>query len=295
MLPKLGKKVTHHFAHRTIVDCNGETYLHRLGKALFARSFLDCLAQGTSFTLSIQQQTRCTRLKDLAGLTCAFATPEYDLTKYYNLIEEEKSIEGFRADLLLSSTSSPNRSPLLIEIAVSHKCENSKTSSGLKILEVCVNNEEDLEPLKEGRLEETDGRIRLHGPWRREHYGDLCEGECPDPGYTRLFWTQRTGEASVGLIPRREIERFVSNEDVTYTRFVETDQSDWELHREQLRNALRLNVSIRDCNLCRFHRPPLGLQLGCAHLPRQDRVQANAAVKCDKFKSTDSHDGSADN
>ena len=51
---------------------------------------------------------------------------KYDLKQYYDTCTEETEINGFIADLLLTNSKSPNAAPILIEICVTHACEDEK-------------------------------------------------------------------------------------------------------------------------------------------------------------------------
>jgi competence CoiA-like predicted nuclease len=46
-----GKIKQPHFAHKSIQECNGETYLHRLGKQVFFEVYQKCLEENEPFIL----------------------------------------------------------------------------------------------------------------------------------------------------------------------------------------------------------------------------------------------------
>ena len=159
----LGRKNKHHFRHKADVDCNFETYLHKMGKLTFIKTYTDCLAQGKPFTIKIKRKVSCAKeetcpIKPIyEGFRegCShYDWQIFDLTQYYDTISEEQTIDSFVADVLL--TSSKGRQPILIEIKVSHACEEDKIQSGYPIIEIGLEKEEDLELIESCQLNETE-------------------------------------------------------------------------------------------------------------------------------------------
>lgn len=68
-----------------------------------------------------------------------------NLKDLYNKCEEEVTHKGFRADLMLSHSEHPERTPLFIEIAVTHDCEQEKINSGIPIVELKITEESDIQ------------------------------------------------------------------------------------------------------------------------------------------------------
>lgn len=71
-----------------------------------------------------------------------------DISLNFNTIKkvylDEKKHEGFLADVL---TFDDNNIPIFWEIAVSHKCEETKINSNIRIIEILIENNEDIELL----------------------------------------------------------------------------------------------------------------------------------------------------
>lgn len=157
MRPRLGAKNAHHFAHKsTTPDCNPETYLHKLAKIKIKEKF----DTGAPFEISLHQTCGCTDKN-----TCPFYKEEeckseeyrtYDLRKTYDTCTEEETIGNYRADLLLTSSIKPDTPPVLIEILVTHKCEEDKINSGEKIIEIEIKKEEDITNLLDSPIVEPD-------------------------------------------------------------------------------------------------------------------------------------------
>ena len=169
MILKAGKVKARHFAHKINTEhCGVETYLHKLAKRIVKRKF----ESGGKFEIEHIQTVRCTD----AG-TCPFfieslckddVCKSFDLRKFYDICEEEKSIDGYVADILLSDSTGKYSEPVLIEVHVSHKSTEQKIRSGQKIIEIKVSDEEDVNALSDGSFRESryyrdEGNIHFFG------------------------------------------------------------------------------------------------------------------------------------
>ena len=143
-----------YFSHKSSDQCSFETYLHSLAKHSFFQEYQDALNSGTPFFLEVRQQAECNRHQQNLGQTCSTSIVRpFDLTSVYKYIGIETEHDGFRPDVLLTSDTAP---PLFVEIAVTHKCSLEKIASGIRILEIQINSEEDLSMI-------TQHRIRAEG------------------------------------------------------------------------------------------------------------------------------------
>lgn len=59
-----GKIKKPHFAHKTVLECNGETYLHRLGKRAFFETYQKCLAENEPFYITFHVPKKCQKFKN---------------------------------------------------------------------------------------------------------------------------------------------------------------------------------------------------------------------------------------
>jgi len=137
-----------HFYHKEIIDCSGETYLHKLGKVAIRQKFDTSSHFYISYYVDkVCDQTQC----ELRNNNCKkeHVTNVVDLKQYYDTCSEEKEIKGFVADLLLTNSENANIPPILIEICVTHACEDEKIQSGLKIIELSIKKEQDVKELFE--------------------------------------------------------------------------------------------------------------------------------------------------
>lgn len=142
-----------HFRHiNSNPNCNPQTYLHRLAK----RTFKDWFDSGKPFVFKYKSKNTCQHFE-----ICPFRGEEeescmsdgyssLDLHTLYDTCEEEVRYKGFIGDLVLRNSLHPEQSPLFLEIAVTHKCEEEKIASGIPIIELNIQSEEDIKlPISE--------------------------------------------------------------------------------------------------------------------------------------------------
>lgn len=172
MIPKLGKIKIHHFAHKVIANCNGESYLHKLAKRRIREKFMS----SETFPITFSRLVPCCEKEH-----CLYAIPDIEHSEilYYNgrscsdyvdvpmdlkvlngktlydECHEEVRYKGFRPDLMLTCSSVPNRPPIFVEIYKTHKSDDSKLASGIRIIETRqINSEADIDVIiKNGFIE----------------------------------------------------------------------------------------------------------------------------------------------
>ena len=106
-----------HFYHKEVVSCNGETYLHKLGK-LYIKQHFD---NSDKFCISYEVSKTCKEHNcNLRNYNChkEHEINQVDLKEFYDTCTIEAPIKGFVADLLLTNSKNPNIPPTLIEICV---------------------------------------------------------------------------------------------------------------------------------------------------------------------------------
>lgn len=143
MIPHMGNKRRWHFVHKNIGNCSYESYLHKLAKFKIKQAFLT----SEHFLLSYNAKAIC-------SIDCPFIDSpkckgekfvEFDLRKFYDACDIEAKYNNYRADLLLSSSKNSKLPPVLIEIMVSHKCSNDKIQDGVRIIEIPIQSEDQIE------------------------------------------------------------------------------------------------------------------------------------------------------
>lgn len=139
-----------HFSHiKNSTKCSYNNYLHSLAERKIAEWFNSVNAITIELVTDVYcaYYNNCVWRNNNEALSCKRKRLcSYDLKTYYNKIEIEKSEHGFRWDLWLTNTNK-DYTPMAIEIKVTHECDINKTSSGYKIIEIEIENEEQLDKL----------------------------------------------------------------------------------------------------------------------------------------------------
>ena len=167
-----------HFYHKEEVVCSGETYLHKLAKHIIKNKF----DTESSFNIVYNVSRVCNNTEcKYRNSRCYEERSPYkvDLKKYYDTCTEESSIKGYVADLLLTNSKTPTLEPILIEVCVSHPCDENKIKSGLRIIEIKIKDEQDIFCLKnksavrESRFATNRGNMVSFFSFKRELYVPL--------------------------------------------------------------------------------------------------------------------------
>jgi hypothetical protein len=206
-----------HFAHAADqqIQCNPETYLHKLGKAVFRETFNACLEQKQPFTIQLFHNAKCKRFSKLLGGVCESQTVErsHDLTKLYDDIREEQRDGSFVPDLLLTKRGNPSRR-LYIEIVVTHMASAQKRESGNRIIEIFIGSENDLEKIRQRNLSQEDKKVQFINFDPKPI--SLSDSECvcaSEKWY--LFRVFHGGNCHVFQLSPTKIEDFVSTKKIT--------------------------------------------------------------------------------
>lgn len=145
MIVREGKERKKHYAHKNTENCSYETYLHNIAK----RRICECFNESAHFMIQYQSKVRCNVDCPLgAKQPCEWNDiKDFDLKQYYDQCEEEKQVDDYRADLLISHSKIKNREPILIEIWMMHKSTEEKLKSGLRIIEIHIESEDDIKEI----------------------------------------------------------------------------------------------------------------------------------------------------
>lgn len=179
MITKQGEKRKWHFAHKgNLGGCNHETYLHTTAKELIRKFF----EKAPHFYISFRRKAICSVEECPLGVSrpCNWKSDitSFDLKKYYTACKYEKKIEQFKADLLLTG-SEDKRSPILIEFCVKHQSTAEKLNSGLCIIEIHLESDDDIKKIiQESTITEDDLKIKF--------YNFKPKKERPDEQHQRL-------------------------------------------------------------------------------------------------------------
>lgn len=155
MITKCGAKRRWHFAHKVLSDrCTYDKYLHSLAEILIENWYNG----ETKIILEYNIQKKCGRYRvcpwDKDSDCSTSETKPYNLKAHFKRCEKEvryhseKNGDDFVADLYLQHDTSGI--PIFIEVYVTHKCEEKKIKSGIRIIEIKIKSEEDILRLIQG-------------------------------------------------------------------------------------------------------------------------------------------------
>ena len=253
-----GLLVDKHFRHKTATaDCGRETYLHKLAKETFLRTYQQCLLDGKPFNIGVSHQQMCSKFNEFMGEACVTlgATKTHDLTKFFDGVRLEKRDGSFVPDLTLTKINDPNQK-IYIEIAVTHLSTERKRKSGNRIIEIRIENESDLRIIEGRYLSEINASFFNFNPTPVDMSPDACA--CANSDRWCLF-IYASGKAHLEKAPlqaleakwRRRPERFAFRLVMpSHHIYSEPDF----VFKIALRKARRKGQRIQNCFLCKYRR-----------------------------------------
>ena len=160
MIAKRGNIRQWHFAHKTD-KCSYDKYLHSIAEIMI----MDWFNKSENIFLTMQHDVKCNAFDSCLFYNSMYCQASekrpYDLKKYYSKCIHEIKYEGYIADLYCENNIKPN-SPIFIEIFVTHKCSQDKINSGIRIIELKIESEEDIiNILNSNKLEEGE-KVKLY-------------------------------------------------------------------------------------------------------------------------------------
>ena len=266
LLPRLGNERARHFYHGKDTTCDGESYIHKLAKLRIKEKF----DKSEHFFVSYDVTHVCSQQEcRLRNKNCVQSNEQHkiDLRHYYDTATIEAPVNGFIADVLLSNSKKPELPPVLLEIRVTHACEQEKIDSGLKIIEIHVKKEAEINEL-------LDSEVFQETTWKKDK--DIA------------FYSFNR-EIKMKLLS--EVYRYImnSNKPSGYIRKITCDSADKRLRSSsilelnavnikhygpfEIWNALQWvwdNKRIPRCNICKFYYAT----------QYEDRAKCRLSVKC---------------
>ncbi|WP_139015777.1 competence protein CoiA family protein [Ensifer aridi] len=284
LVPVLGLRREKHFRHRFEGEapCSPETYLHALAKKQIIDGFLGAVRSGKPYNLTFPIERHCLRWKDELGYICERPTGrrDIDLTRHFDSVQEEAAVRGFVADVLL--TSSKSNKELLIEVAVTHRCEPSKISSGLRIVEVSVNNEDQIDALVTG-IDVRSNNVATHNLIPLKPLRADCLSSCGTE--LTAFFVYKSGKSRIlTQIPARIAEERRRSSTI-YSRVIHDIPELPIAYRSEALQALSDGIPIKCCFLCRYAgfdtwEKPVFCKI------RRTEVGVNEAADCSAYRPT---------
>lgn len=258
MVPALGRVRKHHFKHKAgrPANCLNETYLHQLAKVILYEAISDAMLAGQQYPLLRTRDIVCDHFAELLGITCTnqqIPFPE-DLASRFDRIDTEKGVNGFVADLLLTSTATGDT--MLLEIAVTHLCDEAKIASGIAIVEITIRTEDHIEQLKRG-IDATSGSVQYYNEKPMSAIRQNCTAPCRASGLALLLF--RDGKAWYSEVQLGEDDYITSDPYLVTYEVVDPKigrgDRDWSTIKENLgefmiRQAYQSGQYVRSCMLC---------------------------------------------
>lgn len=279
--PVLGDVVGHHFRHKADADCNGETYLHRLGKKVFEETYRHCLEDHKPFEIAFNQYKTCSYCSQQGPCSVgSFDTVRYDLVPLFKDVVIEKGDDSFIPDITLRHSSGE---PLYIEIAVSHQCSDEKLRSGKRIIEITLRHEDDVAVIRSRLLREEDERVFLFN-FKHNIRGDFSS-QCEK--IVDVLIVDTFGKCATKSMT------WVSYEQMQKVEGLYTCRLERNIHRPFLKAVEQAHLdgaNPKNCSICKHHSRATLSQMAAAggrsgiYCSIAETIfSTGAAVKCGEF------------
>ena len=166
MIAKRGNIRQWHFAHKAD-KCSYDKYLHSIAEIMIMNWF----NQKEHIILSMDSYEKCDKYDNCVfydKINCKRVKKvQFDLKTYYSKCIQEHRCRDFIADLYCENKTNPNL-PIFIEVFVTHECSQEKKKSGIRIIELSIQSEEDiLDIVNSTNLNECE-KVKLHNFKRKE-------------------------------------------------------------------------------------------------------------------------------
>jgi hypothetical protein len=290
LIPKKGKIYRHHFSHKNKLDCNYETYLHKLGKILFFNLYKNCIDNKIPFYTDYEIIKICNTCdaKENFNLNCYLKSEvgKIDLTTIFDQVYLEKNHDGFIADVLLKS--SQRKEVIFIEIWVTHKCEKIKIDSGNRIIEINLKNEDDLKFLEKKYIHQNISNCSFYNfkvPIIKKNHIQI--NECDE--VVSLFTIYKSGKAISRSILRKNLEKEFQNPNTLYNKienYNEDGNSDFNNFISNVEEASRKGIKFKNCFACRFWAENTRYDYDAIIFCKRHKAlveNSNHGYNCDKF------------
>ena len=163
LVPRLGDIRRHHFYHKEDIVCKGETYLHELAKLRLKEKFDKSDHFYISYNAEEKKKKKCHADCKVNEKITEDLKLDYDTATIEKSVNEYESSKKYRADVLLTNSKDESKPPILLEIWVTSECKQEKKESDLRIIEIHIKEENDINSLYENEIiEETEGKISFH-------------------------------------------------------------------------------------------------------------------------------------
>ncbi|MDP2493928.1 competence protein CoiA family protein [Shimia thalassica] len=288
LIPALGKIKAHHFKHKDerLPTCSNESYLHFLAKHVLFEALSRAILEGKPYHLIARLPQICKRHEETMGVICKNSSlPQFwDVTKWFDTVDIEKGVGGFVADVLLSSSRTDEK--LLLEVQVTHPCELEKIKSRLRIVEIQIHDEDDVEKLWKG-VDLEQGNICTYNFKAIKPIEENCRGNCRQEG--TAFFVFESGTTLIHTTALEEIALIKGRKSTLYCEFLGMGYVYFgpkiiEVYFEEtVRAHFKNKIPVKSCLLCR--NGGLGAYDDPIYCFEQKvGTKINAAAKCPNYR-----------
>ena len=237
-----------------------------MGKKLFVETYNKCLQQGIPYLIEYAVPIVCNFCihgpceKDNERAT-------YDLTKTFTFISEEQRDGELIPDVLLKTKSGEK---IYIEIAVTHHSSNNKITSGTRIIEFSLNEEEDLDIFNQTKISFFSDDIETFN-FNPAPINRKLEKQCHKE--ISYFIVLSNGKCKINTVAIYEFDRVKTTSQQYITKVPYPSAYTFI---EEAEKAFLKGVKVKNCFLCRYHAVNTSLNL----------LEENKPIFCKFYKST---------
>ena len=154
LVPKTGNIKEHHFAHKNKnIDCSKEKYFQLLGKMLFFEIYNECKNNNESFNIKLKENCKSNGL-------CKYSNYKtYNLIQYFENIKLGDLYEFKIYDLKIYNKPEKNIYIVTYYLNIINQQIDYENN---RVIEIKINCEDDLKPIKNKLLSEENKNISFH-------------------------------------------------------------------------------------------------------------------------------------
>lgn len=251
LIARKGKIKAHHFSHKQEGNCNYETYLHKVSKLVFFKTYTECLRNRIPFFLEYKTQRICNSCEKIEGInhTCnlSYNFSKFDLTTRFDQVFIEQGYNGYIADILLKSSTTGEI--IFIEFAVTHKCTEEKINNGHRIIEFSLTSDEDFNSFTSRLIKLNRINTEFHNFKTNENIMSFRQAQ----SCKRIFETftvLRNGKAEKKVTTMSSISKELALEDTLHFEILKKDVENE--YTCLVQNVSDQGVKVLNCLACKF-------------------------------------------
>lgn len=180
MIVKDGGIKIKHFAHKERnPSCSYESYLHSLAKKRIEEWF----NSDRPILISLKNKLKCHIFDECiwsksGSFSCEknVYSSYHSLKQYYSKITPDGIYKGVQTNLLVSSNLGVNE-PIFIEICMNHSRRAEMANSKIRVIDISINTESELESIINSGLLQEGTKILFHNFKRKTEVSNKIEGE----------------------------------------------------------------------------------------------------------------------